>query len=580
MLKCWNGPEDLGRLSSKTTVYGVNSTFSSDSAIKSDIYQLPRKTETSARTCSITSPKMINSMSVAESKLDYEIWPELSIIYPDMEEAANNNNRENLLSDMCYQVREDLLDHERSAARDLRLVCENLPRFLEMVLESSCVLMEMSKKLMDLKESQTAFLEEISSAESMVQLAQRVLCMTHNVLPAYTTLLEQYPIYIAALDQLTKNNSEFRTQIRNFEESSQCYMPLNWVLLKILNRIVAWRPILTRLVEWQLSEGINDADFGPIRVALEKIARFADNSRKQREAIIEFVALLQLEFDTNTQGLLTQPNRRLLRFGWVQRWTQRGFSPRLLLLFSDEVLLAHRAQESPFAINIELKLKGLLVEDGDSYNIVGQRDDAFTLHLAKKSIVLASPAKDQWIEDISSAVKHDVKNRLDLPPIVSENDQRNSTSKCDAVNEDLQTKERRKLSPLQVCWYRKATLSIHQIYDIIDVCQSGYLLRKLRNSNGWQRLWTELSSHTLFFYKTHKDSAPLANLPLLEYKLCMPSVVDRVHHSNCFKLVYSSHEYFFRTSGSYSFQRWTESIRKAAVSRAVPDVVTALSLRI
>ncbi|VDL70469.1 unnamed protein product [Nippostrongylus brasiliensis] len=374
---------------------------------------------------------MINSMSVAESKLDYEIWPELSIIYPDMEEAANNNNRE---------VREDLLDHERSAARDLRLVCENLPRFLEMVLESSCVLMEMSKKLMDLKESQTAFLEEISSAE-------------------------------------------------NFEESSQCYMPLNWVLLKILNRIVAWRPILTRLVEWQLSEGINDADFGPIRVALEKIARFADNSRKQREAIIEFVALLQLEFDTNTQGLLTQPNR-----------------------------------------------------------------------------------------DISSAVKHDVKNRLDLPPIVSENDQRNSTSKCDAVNEDLQTKERRKLSPLQVCWYRKATLSIHQIYDIIDVCQSGYLLRKLRNSNGWQRLWTELSSHTLFFYKTHKDSAPLANLPLLEYKLCMPSVVDRVHHSNCFKLVYSSHEYFFRTSGSYSFQRWTESIRKAAVSRAVPDFTSELAL--
>ncbi|WKY16280.1 hypothetical protein Q1695_001172 [Nippostrongylus brasiliensis] len=90
----------------------------------------------------------------------------------------------------------------------------------------------------------------------------------------------------------------------------------------------------------------------------------------------------------------------------------------------------------------------------------------------------------------------------------------------------------------------------------------------------------KLSSHTLFFYKTHKDSAPLANLPLLEYNLCMPSFVDRVHHSNSFKLVYSSHEYFFRTSGSYSFQRRRKLIRKAAVSQAVPDVVTALSLRI
>lgn len=46
------------------------------------------------------------------------------------------------------------------------------------------------------------------------QLAQRVLCMTHNVLPIYTALLEQYPIYIAALDQLSKSNQEFRTAIR------------------------------------------------------------------------------------------------------------------------------------------------------------------------------------------------------------------------------------------------------------------------------------------------------------------------------------------------------------------------------
>ncbi|VDN37359.1 unnamed protein product [Cylicostephanus goldi] len=93
------------------------------------------------------------------------------------------------------------------------------------------------------------------------------------------------------------------------------------------------------------------------------------------------------------------------------------------------------------------------------------------------------------------------------------------------------------------------------MFQIVAVSQSGYLLRKLRNSNGWQKLWTELTSHTLFFYKTHKDDIPLANLPLLEYKLGMPSVSDHVNHSNCFKLVYSNHEYFFRTFGSYSFQR-------------------------
>ncbi|KAK6061898.1 hypothetical protein COOONC_00436, partial [Cooperia oncophora] len=71
---------------------------------------------------SMTSPKMTVSGSIADSKLDYETWPELSVVFPEMEDAANGN-KENVISDMCYQIREDLLDHERSAARDFRLVC-------------------------------------------------------------------------------------------------------------------------------------------------------------------------------------------------------------------------------------------------------------------------------------------------------------------------------------------------------------------------------------------------------------------------------------------------------------------------
>ncbi|KAK6033407.1 hypothetical protein OSTOST_00367 [Ostertagia ostertagi] len=138
----------------------------------------------------------------------------------------------------------------------------------------------------------------------------------------------------------------------------------------------------------------------------------------------------------------------------------------MLLLFSDIVLLAHRSQETPFAISFELKLKGLLVEDGDSYDVIGERDDALTLHSGKKSIVLTSPTKDLWIEDISSAVKHDVKNRLDLPPILSENEQRISMGGCDVAMDETQSRERRKLSPLQVCWYRKTSLSIRQIYNV------------------------------------------------------------------------------------------------------------------
>ncbi|VDN30514.1 unnamed protein product [Cylicostephanus goldi] len=151
-------------------------------------------------------------------------------------------------SDVYNFILEDLLDHERTAARDFRLVCENLPRLVEPLLESSAVAVQLTKKLKELRDAQAKFLEELSSIENASQLAQRLLCVTHNVLPIYTSLLEQYPIYIAALDQLSKNNLEFRSAISKLEESGQCYIAFNWILLKILHRLIAWRPV--RQILW------------------------------------------------------------------------------------------------------------------------------------------------------------------------------------------------------------------------------------------------------------------------------------------------------------------------------------------
>lgn len=33
---------------------------------------------------------------------------------------------------------------------------------------------------------------------------------------------------------------------------------------------------------------------------------------------------------------------------------------------------------------------------------------------------------------------------------------------------------------------------------------SGYLLRKFKNSTGWQKLWVVFTDFCLFFYKTHQ----------------------------------------------------------------------------
>ena len=62
---------------------------------------------------------------------------------------------------------------------------------------------------------------------------------------------------------------------------------------------------------------------------------------------------------------------------------------------------------------------------------------------------------------------------------------------------------------------------------------SGYLLRKFKNSNGWQKLWVVFTNFCLYFYKTFQDDFPLASLPLLGYSVNIPTQVLSNHFVFC-----------------------------------------------
>jgi FERM/RhoGEF/pleckstrin domain protein 2 len=84
---------------------------------------------------------------------------------------------------------------------------------------------------------------------------------------------------------------------------------------------------------------------------------------------------------------------------------------------------------------------------------------------------------------------------------------------------------------------------------------SGYLLRKFKSSNGWQKLWVVLTSFCLFFYKGCMDDFPLASLPLLGYTVGPPAAEDAIGKDYVFKLQYKNHVYFFRAESEYTYNR-------------------------
>ncbi|ROI15742.1 FERM, RhoGEF and pleckstrin domain-containing protein 2 [Anabarilius grahami] len=117
-----------------------------------------------------------------------------------------------------------------------------------------------------------------------------------------------------------------------------------------------------------------------------------------------------------------------------------------------------------------------------------------------------------------------------------------------------------------VCWYRNQNLSLNDYLRMNQNQLSGYLLRKFKNSNGWQKLWVVFTNFCLFFYKTHQDDFPLASLPLLGYTVSTPGESDSIHKEYVFKLQFKSHVYFFRAESEYTFERWMEVIKSAASS--------------
>lgn len=55
---------------------------------------------------------------------------------------------------------------------------------------------------------------------------------------------------------------------------------------------------------------------------------------------------------------------------------------------------------------------------------------------------------------------------------------------------------------MRVC--DELTVALHQLLCVRQNKLSGNLLRKFKNSNGWQKLWVVFTNFTLFFYKTHE----------------------------------------------------------------------------
>ncbi|XP_026200712.1 FERM, ARHGEF and pleckstrin domain-containing protein 2 isoform X2 [Anabas testudineus] len=497
-------------------------------------------------------------------------------------EEEEEGRRKRYPTDKAYFIAKEILTTERTYLKDLEVITvwfrsavikdNAMPEGLMTLLFSNIdPIYEFHRGFLKELDQRLALWEGRSNAhvKGDYQRIGDVMLRNMCALKEFTGYLQKHDEVLTELEKATKRLKKLETVYKEFELQKVCYLPLNTFLLKPIQRLMHYKLILERLCK-HYSPAHRDHD--DCKEALKEVAEIATQLQSSLIRLENFQKLTELQRDLIGIENLTAPGREFIREGCLYKLTKKGLQQRMFFLFSDMLLYTSKGvtATNQFKVHGQLPLHGMIVEESENEWSVPH---CFTIYSAQRTIVVAASSKvemGKWIEDLNIAIdlakKSQDKSSIFLDAELGD---RSNLFGSPAVSPELPPRYllgqgQRPNTITHVCWYRNQNLSLTDYLRMNQNQLSGYLLRKFKNSNGWQKLWVVFTNFCLFFYKTHQDDFPLASLPLLGYTVSTPEESDSIHKEYVFKLQFKSHVYFFRAESEYTFERWMEVIKSAA----------------
>ncbi|XP_019488214.1 PREDICTED: FERM, RhoGEF and pleckstrin domain-containing protein 1 isoform X1 [Hipposideros armiger] len=391
---------------------------------------------------------------------------------------------------------------------------------------------------------------------------------------------------LEALETSIRSSRRLENLCRDFELQKVCYLPLNTFLLRPLHRLMHYKQVLERLCKHHPP---GDADFRDCRAALAEITEMVAQLHGTMIKMENFQKLHELKKDLIGIDNLVIPGREFIRLGSLSKLSGKGLQQRMFFLFNDVLLYTSRGltASNQFKVHGQLPLYGMTIEESeDEWGV----PHCLTLRGQRQSIIVAASSRsemEKWVEDIQMAIDLAEKSSGPTPEFLAssppDNKSPDEAAAADQESEDDLSASRTSLerqaphrgnTMVHVCWHRNTSVSMVDFSVAVENQLSGNLLRKFKNSNGWQKLWVVFTNFCLFFYKSHQDNHPLASLPLLGYSLTIPSESEDIHKDYVFKLHFKSHVYYFRAESEYTFERWMDVIRSATSSASRAHVLS------
>uniref|UniRef100_A0A4W3IEB9 FERM, ARHGEF and pleckstrin domain-containing protein 2 n=1 Tax=Callorhinchus milii TaxID=7868 RepID=A0A4W3IEB9_CALMI len=450
-------------------------------------------------------------------------------------------------ADKAYFIAKEILTTERTYLKDLEVitVVSDLCVFIKEKAMPEGLMTLLFSNIDPIYEYHRGFLKEIEQRLALwegrsnahvkgdYQRIGDVMLRNMCVLKEFTSYLQKHDEVLTELEKATKRSKKLEAVYKEFELQKVCYLPLNTFLLKPIQRLMHYKLILERLCRHYPPD---HQDYGDCQEALMEVGEVVAQLQSSLIRLENFQKLTELQRDLIGIENLILPGREFIREGCLYKLTKKGLQQRMFFLFSDMLLYTSKGVTitNQFKVHGELPLYGMIVEESENeWSVPHSSPELWCLLF----LFMPLPSFFSGSSDEVSVEQE------------SEDDTHSSRSSL-----DKQTHHRANTT-MHVCWHRNTSVSMMDHSVAVENQLSGYLLRKFKNSNGWQKLWVVFTNFCLFFYKTHQDDYPLASLPLLGYTASMPSVSDSIHKDYVFKLQFKTHVYFFRAESEYTFER-------------------------
>uniref|UniRef100_T2MID3 FERM, RhoGEF and pleckstrin domain-containing protein 2 n=1 Tax=Hydra vulgaris TaxID=6087 RepID=T2MID3_HYDVU len=524
-----------------------------------------------------------------------------------------------------YNIAKEILLTERTYVKDLEVLTISFRNVVERHLPTKVLnlIFDNIDPLYDFHCSLLAELEESmllweglltnDVSHEMIQKIGDILHKNMRQIKIYENHIEMYGNIMLALEEHIRNSKEFDKAYKEFELTKMCYLSINSFLMKPVQRLLYYKDILERLTK---EYGTYYPDAIDIKVAYEEVVFTNNRIEKCFNSLTNMHKLIELENDLVGIDGLVCSERIFIREGCLYKICRKGPQPRMFFLLSDILLYTSQGltASNHFKARSLIPLWMLKIEeDGIEWHGLY----AFTLTMqGESSFVVAAKSPEErqkWMEDLNDAIQrdrlknicseckmkisnnihiavHDIKcqrckNEIEslllIPPserllhwqkiypplpiiqklsLETDSDDEGSFS----VNEQSSLDRYYSKSTRHICWHRNMSINMHDYTLSMQNSLSGVLLRKLKNSNKWQRLWVVFTNFCLYFFKTYEDEAPTTTLPVIGYTLCKPSE-NELHDELGFQLQFKTRIYYFRAETDYAYERWTEVIGKIAM---------------